>query len=209
MSISSAIDSCAGLREQLAVGSVRIPSSIYYLPGHGGRIKTGLGEGLVNRGFDIYGRETVGEFRSLSFSDQVDLVAQDLSSNFWHEQARVIANSFGAYLFLNAQAQLPSYVGHVLLLSPIVGEFSNEETRMGFIPPRSGAVLELATNGSFPVPLHCEIHVGDQDWQSNPSNVIEFAGHLGIKVTVVPNTGHMLGKAYVSDVLDRWLPKNL
>jgi hypothetical protein len=51
--------------------------------------------------------------------------------------------------------------------------------------------------------------VGDQDWQSNPSNVIEFAGHLGIKVTVVPNTGHMLGKAYVSDVLDRWLPKNL
>jgi hypothetical protein len=41
--------------------------SIYYLPGHGGRLRTGLGEGLFSRGFDVSGRETVGEFRSLPF----------------------------------------------------------------------------------------------------------------------------------------------
>ena len=38
-------------------------SSIYYLPGHGGRLGTGLGEGLLSRGFDVAGRETVGEFK--------------------------------------------------------------------------------------------------------------------------------------------------
>lgn len=180
--------------------------SIYYLPGHGGRLETGLGEGLLTRGFEVVGRETVGKFRSLTFSQQVELIAQDLSSNFWHDEARVVANSFGAYLFLNAQAQLAPYVGHVLLLSPIVGEFSNEDTRMGFIPPQAGSLLKLATNGSYPVPLHCEIHVGEQDWQSNPNSVLELAGYLGLEVTVVPDAGHMLGKDYVSGVLDRWLP---
>jgi hypothetical protein len=180
--------------------------SIYYLPGHGGRLETGLGEGLLSRGFEVAGRETVGDFRRLPFSEQVELVAQDLSSSFWHEEARVVANSFGAYLFLNAQAHLAPYVGQVLLLSPIVGEFSNEETRMGFIPPQSGVLLKLASSGRYPVPMHCEIHVGEQDWQSNPSNVIELAGYLGVDVTVVPDTGHMLGKAYVSGILDRWLP---
>lgn len=181
--------------------------SIYYLPGHGGRLGTGLGEGLASRGFEVAGRETVGDFRRLPFTEQVALVAQDLRLNYWQEDACVIANSFGAYLFLNAQAQLPAYVGHVLLLSPIVGEFSNDDTGMGFIPPHSEFLRNLVTSGRYPVPKHCEIHVGEHDWQCNPNDVIEFAGHLGVQVTIVPNTGHMLGKTYVSAVLDRWLPK--
>lgn len=182
--------------------------SIYYLPGHGGRLGTGLGEGLLNRGFDVAGRETVGEFKDLPFNEQVALVAQDLTSLYWHEENRVVANSFGAYLFLHAQAQIAPYIGRVLLLSPIIGEFSNDDTRMSFIPPRAGRLLELAASGSYPVPAQCEIHVGEQDWQSNPSRVIELAGHLGLDVTVVPNAGHMLGKNYVAGILDRWLSKN-
>ena len=123
-------------------------SSIYYLPGHGGRLGTGLGEELLNRGFDVAGRETVGEFKDLSFDEQVALVAQDLTSLYWHEQSRVVANSFGAYLFLHAQAQIAPYIGRVLLLSPNIGEFSNDDTRMSFIPPRAGRLLELAASGS-------------------------------------------------------------
>ena len=96
---------------------------IYYLPGHGGRLSTGLGEGLMNRGFDLTGRGTRGEFRALPFMEQVALVANDLRTEFWHTQARVVANSFGAYLFLHAQTLMPPYIGRVLLLSPIVGEF--------------------------------------------------------------------------------------
>ena len=133
------------------------------------------------------------------------MVAQDLTSLYWHEQSRVVANSFGAYLFLHAQAQIAPYIGRVLLLSPIIGEFSNDDTRMSFIPPQAGRLLQLATSGSYPVPTQCEIHVGEQDWQSNPSKVIELAGHLGLEVTVVPNAGHKLGKNYVAGLLDRWL----
>jgi len=53
------------------------------------------------------GRETVGEFARLSFQEQIELVAQDLKTDFWREDSRVIANSYGAYLFLHAQAMPP------------------------------------------------------------------------------------------------------
>ena len=179
--------------------------SVYYLTGMGGRLDSGLGQALLNRGLVISGRELVGEFRTLDFQQQVDLVVSDIKSNFWREDALVIANSFGAYLFLHAQAQMEPYIGHVILLSPIVGEFSNEETRMNFIPPRSDKLLQLAKMGNFPIPKHCQVHVGSEDWQSNPVNVSTFGSMLGIDVTVVPNAGHTLPKEYVDVLLDSFL----
>ena len=100
--------------------------TLYYLPGQGGRMDAGLGPVLIGRGFDLAGRETRGEFNDLSFSDQVATVAEDLETYFWHEGALVLANSFGAYLFLHAQSRLRSFPGKVLLLSPIVGGFADD-----------------------------------------------------------------------------------
>ena len=54
-------------------------TTIYYLPGHGGHLETGLGEVLPSRGIKVARRETIEDFRSLPFSEQVKLVAQDLS----------------------------------------------------------------------------------------------------------------------------------
>jgi alpha-beta hydrolase superfamily lysophospholipase len=177
----------------------------YYLPGAGGQITTGLGEGLTSRGWAAQGRETIGDFRKLPFQEQVDTIAEDLRQMFWREDAHVVAVSFGAYLFLHAQAQLPPFPGNVLLLSPIVGQFSSEEIGLGFIPPRADKLKKLADGDQFPTPLNCQIHVGSEDWQSNPENVLEFSNRLGIPVTVVPGLGHQLGKEYVGSVLDRWL----
>ena len=184
-------------------------TTIYYLPGHGGRLDRGLGRALVGRGHDIKGRETVGQFKAMSFQAQIDLVAKDLRIHCWHADGRIVANSYGAYLFLHAQAQLPPYIGKVLLLAPIVGEFSNEEAMMGFVPPRSGKLEALARSGNYPAPLDCEIHVGDRDWQSNPQAVVALAGLLGLPVTVVPDTGHGLGSGYVGRVVDEWLGPTL
>jgi len=180
--------------------------SIYYLPGRGGHISTGLGEELLSRGFDVAGRETIGDFRKLRFTEQIEIIADDLQTGYWHEEVRVVANSFGAYLFLNAQRLMKPFIGKVLLLSPIIGEFSSEEIKMGFIPPQAGKLMELADGGNYPTPKQCEIHVGDQDWQSNPQSVERLAKKLGISIRIVLNAGHVLDKAYVSAILDRWLP---
>jgi len=178
---------------------------IYYLPGHGGQLKTGLGLELMNRGFDIAGRETRDDFVKLPFQEQIDLVTEDLKDHFWNKDSMVIANSFGAYLFLHAQTQLPPFIGNVLLLSPIVGSFTREDDGFNFLPPRPTKLSELVNLGKMPIPENCEIHVGEHDWQSVPANVIKFADPLGIPVSVVPGESHMIDKEYVQGVLDRWL----
>lgn len=183
--------------------------TIYYLPGHGGKLTTGLGEALWARGLDIAGRETLGEFRRLPFSEQVNAVADDIRTHFWGIDALVIANSFGAYLFLHAQASLPSYPGRVLILSPIVGEFASEAMGTFFSPPYPKKLRELAEAAAFPKPRDAQIHVGAQDWQSVPENVKRFGELTDIPVTVVPDAGHMLPKEYVSRTLDAWLAPKL
>lgn len=178
---------------------------VYYLPGRGGQLKTGLGEGLASRGVSVVGRETVGTFRELSFQEQIDTICDDLRLSFWHEEAHVVAVSYGAYLFLHAQAQLPSFPGKVLLLSPILGQFSNDVIGIGLVPPRAAMLRQLVEEGKYPVPPNCEIHVGSEDWQSNPAAVSEIGVKTGISITVVPNAGHQLGVEYVGALLDQWL----
>ena len=179
--------------------------SVYYLPGYGGQLATGLGAELPRRGYDVTGRETTGDFKRLWFPDQLALIAQDLQADFWREDACVVANSFGAYLFLHTQAQMEPFPGWVLLLSPIVGEFEDTENARNFSPPRADVLGKLAAAGKMPMPRHCEVHVGSDDWQSNPDNVKRLFEPLDIPGHVVPGNGHMLDKAYVSGVLDRWL----
>jgi hypothetical protein len=179
--------------------------SIYFLPGFGGRISNGLGKALVSRGFDVVGRETFGEFLKLNFEEQVTTISHDLKSSFWRQDALIIANSYGAYLLLHALSSMDTFPGKLLLLSPIVGEFSSETIRMGFIPPYADRLHTLASQGNYPIPSHCEIHVGSDDWQSNPDNVTAFGSFVNAKVTVVTDAGHSLPKEYVSSVLDKWL----
>jgi hypothetical protein len=184
---------------------IHMTQTIYLLPGHGGRIANGLGQALVARGFDVVGRETVGEFKKLDFDVQVATVAADLQASFWRHDALVIANSYGAYLLLHALSSLDVFPGKLLLLSPIVGEFSSETIRMGFIPPYADRLHTMASQGKYPIPSQCEIHVGSEDWQSIPDNVTAFASLINAQATVVEGAGHSLPKDYVAGVLDKWL----
>lgn len=190
----------ADLRDLVIVNKV-----VYYLPGHGGRLGAGLGEGLLHRGWQVAGRETVDEFRSLEFKDQVEIVAEDICTHFWHKDACVVANSFGAYLFLHALAELPPYPGRALILSPILGEFSDDAHGRHFVPPRAEKIRQLAEAGEFPQLKNAQIHVGELDWQSMPASVVRFGELVKVPVTVVPGAGHVLGKEYIGKLLDEWL----
>ena len=39
--------------------------TVYYLPGMGGRLETGLGGGIIQRGHSVVGRATLGAFKKL------------------------------------------------------------------------------------------------------------------------------------------------
>jgi hypothetical protein len=171
---------------------------IYYLPGYDEPLNSVLSKVLSICGYGITGREVVGGFRDLGFQRQVQTIASDLRDHFWHADARVIANSFGAYLLLHALVQLGvPYIGKVLLLSPIVGDFSNEENLMNCSLPQANKLFELAKSGDFPAPLNCEIHIGSEDLQSAPNYVTAFGDLTGIKVDVLEGAGHRLQKTYL------------
>ena len=171
----------------------------------GGSLSQGLGEALLDAGCNVFGRELREGFGKLTFAEKVATVLKDLRDLENQGSPRVIANSFGAYVYLHAQAELPAYSGRVLLLSPIVGAFTNEGVGIGFVPPRAKRLFEIAKNGGYPAPKNCEIHVGSEDWQCNPVNVTKFGELAGIPVRVVPNNGHQLDRTYVSGVLEKFL----
>jgi hypothetical protein len=50
----------------------------------GGRLATGLGQALLDKGLDVTGRELTGDFRQPGFQEQVYAVASDLQSSFWN-----------------------------------------------------------------------------------------------------------------------------
>jgi hypothetical protein len=56
---------------------LEMASLIYYLPGWADRLSTGLGKALMDRGFDVTGRETRGDFKDMSFTGQVEAVKED------------------------------------------------------------------------------------------------------------------------------------
>jgi hypothetical protein len=178
---------------------------VYYLPGRGGEISTGLGQGLLDRGCSIAGREIRGAFLKLTFQQQLDAICTDLQDEFWNADANLVAVSYGCYLFLHAQLNMPPFPGRVLLLSPVLGRAHASEVGVGFIPPRADQLSESTSRHEFPRLNQAEIHVGSEDWQSNPDAVRSFGEHTSIPVTVVEGKGHMLGVDYVGSLLDRWL----
>ena len=179
---------------------------IYYLPGMGGRLDQGLGQGLLKRGHSLMGRETVGDFKRLRFGDQLEEVKSDLLGRFWHPDGLVIANSYGGYLFLHAQLDLAPFPGRVLLLSPVIGQAFNARLGVRFFHPRADLLSKVSLEGGFPCPANIEVHVGADDWQAGPQALMDFCAALGINVHVAHGRGHMLGADYVGAVLDRWLP---
>ena len=180
-------------------------NTVYYLPGRGGEIITGLGQGLLDRGCSIVGRETRGAFLKLTFQQQLDAICTDLQDDFWSADAKLVAVSYGCYLFLHAQLCMPPFPGRVLLLSPVLGGAFASSVGVGFIPPRADQLGQAAMNQEFPTLNKAEMHVGSEDWQSNPDAVRSFGEHTSIPVTVVGGKGHMLGVDYVGPLLDRWL----
>lgn len=181
--------------------------SIFYLPGRGGELFTGLGAALIERRCTITGIEIRGDFQRLRFSEQVDIVAGALMDLPKDKQTQVIANSFGAYLFLHAQSLLDPIPSKVLLLSPIVGGVARPGSGMGMSPPQADRLFALGDIGKLSAPQICEIHVGAEDWQCPVDSVKRMGALIGAHVHVVPRAGHMLPKNYVNSLLDRWLPE--
>ena len=185
--------------------------AIYYCPGRGGRLNSGLGLEISARGFDLIGREIAGPgprdqsnpFASLSFQQQVEVIQHDLKTHAWTRDALVIGNSFGAYLIAHSILQLGYFPGKCLFISPVLGAVKT--TGMLFKPPKSGALKDAIESQSFPS-IMLDIIVGSRDEHFLP----EFAKKLNQEtigsIELIDGEGHRLNHEILKSKLDQWLP---
>ncbi|MDA7749476.1 hypothetical protein N8913_04140 [Litoricola sp.] len=174
---------------------------LYFLPGRGSSLNGRLGMELQSRGYELQGRVLDGDFAKLSFPEQVDYVAADLRE-LDGQDIPVIANSWGAYWALHAILQNQKCYSRTLLISPILGAVRGEG-RM-FKPPLSKVMEHSINECSFPE-MDLTILVGSEDWQS-PSNRCEALCEASDgNLIVADGKGHDLGRAVVTDRLDKWL----
>ncbi len=186
-------------------------SKIYYMPGRGGRLSSGLGLELNRRGWDLMGREIGGSgprdpnnpFTQLSFQQQVDVVQHDLSTHNWTEDALVIGSSFGAYLLAHSLVRLGHFPGRCLFISPILG--SVQGRGMLFKPPQAGVLNTAITNRSF-CTVAIDILVGSNDEQSPVALCEKLCSACNGRLVIAEHEDHRLEHSTVKKQLDQWLP---
>jgi len=177
---------------------------VYLLPGRGNRLSD-LGAMIASRGGAVRGRELRGPFARLRFPEQLELIATDLGSDHWHDRARLVGHSFGAYLLLHALAGMPPFPGRILLLSPALGAAIDRRHLAASFPPRSGRLLGLAEAHRYPLPARLEIHTGQEDTGCDPRLAGTLAELLGARLHLVAGQGHSLASAYVESALTAFL----
>lgn len=185
---------------------------IYYLPGRGGRLDSGLGLELISRGYSVVGREItrgrrlsdpeVEDFSKLSFPDQVAMIVNDLTTLKKNDIQSVIAYSFGAYLLLHAYLEIGTNIGRTLLLSPVLG--ASRVEGFYFRPPQAHRIKTVLEDQAFPN-LHLHILVGSEDDQSDQELCQKLHQATIGTLEVVNGEGHRLDSDTVKAYLDRWL----
>ena len=188
--------------------------AIYYVPGRGGRLNSGLGLELSARGYDLIGREIAGPgprdqsnpFASLSFQQQVEVIQHDLQTHFWTPEALVIRNSFGAYLIAHSILRLGEFPGKCLFLSPVLGAV--KASGMLFKPPQCGVLKDAIENRSFPS-IILDIVVNSRDEHFLPEVAEKLDQLIKGNITIIDDQGHRLSHGVVKAKLDQWLPRTL
>lgn len=176
-------------------------SKIYLLPGRTGRIDGLIGTMLLELGYSVVGHNIDDSFQKLKFSQQVEKVKNDLNNSFFDKESRVIASSYGAYLFLHAVLERGEFKGKALLFSPMLGRSRLMPNRPVVFPSRSKKILEYKKENKLPF-MDIEVHTGLEDEICDPELAKEIFEEMeSSKLVLVANASHRLDKDYIKNIL--------
>ncbi|NPA50163.1 MAG: hypothetical protein GXO02_00860 [Epsilonproteobacteria bacterium] len=139
------------------------PKEVYFLPGRRSKLTGTIGQIISDLGYKIYGREVLGEFEVYPIQKQIEIIANDIKSNFWDKEAKIIGRSYGGYLIMHTIIELlpDIFPGKILLLGPVLGK---SHFRKGYCsrPPRAYKLLKYAKEKKLD-PFNIEIYTGKED----------------------------------------------
>ena len=160
------------------------------MTGRGGRLDKGLAVYLESVADEFEGVAVDVPFLRQAPIDQVTAIQQKLIA----DPARiVIANSYGAYLTLQALVDLDSPPQKMLLLAPVLGMASAKDRMYISRPPFTKRLRIALDENRVARPSSIRIVVGDQDPLFNAERFDEISAYFGGgSLTVIPGEGHSL-----------------
>ena len=170
-------------------------NSICYITGRYGALETGLGEYLATLADEVFGVSLSRELMAEAPLDQVAAVARALD-RAEAQGAPVIANSYGAYLTLQAMIGRGTLRTKVLLLSPVLGRIATS-TRIS-IPPLAKRLEQALESGECEAEW-LEMHIGEEDEGFDAERFSAVSRRLKSNRTVTyPGEGHSMTKKRVA-----------
>ncbi len=175
------------------LGAIQI-TKLRYITGRMGSAQGGLSANLANLSDDYSALAIDQNFLAQSFEEQVAATRHFCAV----DDAHIIANSYGAYLLLQALIDQPPLPAKVLLLSPVLGRAMDPDRMLSIRPPRERALREAIENKRLGLPLSLHIVTGREDEICDWKLATHFTDALGISISVLDDEGHMISPAVVS-----------
>ena len=174
---------------------------IRYITGRGGDALGGLSAYLatLSENFDALAIDP--SFLSADFLEQIEVVREFCAE----EGAYIIANSYGAYLFLHSLIARAPLRASALLLSPVLGRVNSEKRMLISRPPGEKRFNRAVSDGSFGLPAVTRIVTGEDDAVCDSQLSAHVSSQLHIELEVLIGEGHMISPPKVAAAVDAFL----
>lgn len=178
-------------------------TSLFYITGLYGSIENGLGR-YLNLKHDLIGGISLNEsFSKLKFLDQLSNVHKMLADFQLNGGHHVIANSYGAYLFLHCVLRNPELSNlRSLLLSPVLGQ--SQFNGLGRIPPQALKLKNHLKAKQLSL-KNCTILAGSADPVINWEIIDIIREYDAVQITIAKDENHQINPKIMQDFIDNWV----
>ena len=174
-----------------------------YITGRGGSATQGLSVYLSALAEDYQALANNAELHRLSIDEQITVVAE-----FCEPATHLIANSYGAYLWLLSRIDGPPTDTRILLLSPVVGRAVDPEKMLSSRPPRLKGLENAIDEERLVLPKRVSVVTGKDDNVCDYQTAARLCAKLGIvDLSVIEGEGHDMSHEVVSKIVDAFLGK--
>ena len=172
-----------------------------YITGRGGSATQGLSLYLSTLAEDYQALANNSGLHRLSIDEQIAIVAA-----FCEPATHLIANSYGAYLWLLSLIDAAPSETRVLLLSPVMGRAVDPEKMLSSRPPRLKGLENGIDEERLALPEGVSVVTGKDDNVCNYQTAARQCAKLGIAdLSVIEDEGHDMSHEVVSKTVDAFL----
>ena len=172
-----------------------------YITGRGGSTNQGLSLYLSMLVEDYQALANDAELHRLSVDEQINTV-----TGFCKPATHLIANSYGAYLWLLSRINAAPSNTRVLLLSPVMGRAVDPQKMLSSRPPRLRGLEIAISDGRLVLPQHVRVLTGRDDDVCTYQTALARCAKLGVEdLSIIEGEGHNMSHTLVSKTVAEFL----